>query len=303
MNAPIALFLFNRVNHAKLTIDALSACQEASSSSLFVFCDGPKLNSTESDLQAINEIRTFASQINGFKSVELVLHQNNLGLSNSIIYGINKVLELNETVIVIEDDVLVGKDFLMFMNAALNKYLNVANVAGISGYSFPIRINDPFFTRTGSCWGWATYKKVWQGFIKQKNELHVDFITSEEKQLFNVYDKLYETMFIQNKQAMIQSWAVDFYLYYFLNKLYFLMPGKNLVNNIGFDGSGAHKKNGNFLTNNNPISNILHIELPNIIEEKPLIRKKIIQLYRDGLTKPTKLKRILNKFKRLLKLK
>ncbi len=178
-----------------------------------------------------------------------------------------------------------------------------ANVAGISGYSFPIRINDPFFTRTGSCWGWATYKKVWQGFIKQKNELHVDFIPPEEKQLFNVYDKLYETMFIQNKQAMIQSWAVDFYLYYFLNKLYFLMPGKNLVNNIGFDGSGAHKKNGNFLTNNNLISNILPIELPNIIEEKPLVRKKIIQLYRHGLTKPTKLKRILNKFKRLLKLK
>ncbi len=302
MNAPIALFLFNRVNHAKLTIDALCACPEASASHLFVFCDGPKLKSSESDLQAINEVKTFANQISGFNAVEVVHHQSNLGLSNSIIYGISKVLEANETVIVLEDDILVGKDFLTFMNAALNKYLNVANVAGISGYSFPIKINDPFFTRTGSCWGWATYKRVWQHFIQQKMELHTDLITSEEKQLFNVYDKLYETMFIQNKQAMIQSWAVDFYLYYFLNKLYFLMPGKNLVNNIGFDGTGAHKKNGNFLTNNNPITNILPIELPDSIEEKPLIRKKIIQLYRQGLTKPTKLKKILNKFKRLLKL-
>jgi hypothetical protein len=154
--------------------------------------------------------------------------------------------------------------------------------------------------RTGSCWGWATFKSVWTDFIAQRNKIHVNSIQTEEKKLFNVYNSFYENMFIQNKNAQIQSWAIDFYLYYFLNHKYFLMSGKNLVTNIGFDGTGVHKKNGNFLTDNNPIQKLQEIRFPNSIVEIPEIRKKVIKLYKNGLSKPTLINKFNVKLKRFL---
>jgi hypothetical protein len=300
LNSPIALFLYNRIKQTKYTVEALVSCVEAKDSDIFIFCDGPKKDASLTELRAIQEVIAFAKQIKGFKSIQIFEHQFNLGLSNSIIFGINKVFESYETIVVIEDDIMVSDEFLYFINTAINKYNNNNLVAGISGYSFPIKINEPYFVRTGSCWGWATFKSVWTDFIAQRNKIHVNSIQTEEKKLFNVYNSFYENMFIQNKNAQIQSWAIDFYLYYFLNHKYFLMSGKNLVTNIGFDGTGVHKKNGNFLTDNNPIQKLQEIRFPNSIVEIPEIRKKVIKLYKNGLSKPTLINKFNVKLKRFL---
>jgi hypothetical protein len=302
LNSPIALFLYNRIKQTKYTVEALLSCPEAKDSDLFVFCDGPKKEASLIELNAIKEVVAFAKKIKGFKSIRIFEHQSNLGLSNSIVFGINKVFELYDTIIVVEDDIMVSNEFLYFINTAINKYTNNNLVAGISGYSFPIKKSEPYFVRTGSCWGWATFKNVWIEFMNQRNELHVNSIKTEEKKMFNVYNSFYENMFIQNKNAQIQSWAIDFYLYYFLNHKYFLMSGKNLVANIGFDGTGVHKKNGNFLTDNNPILKLKSIHFPNQILETPQVRNKIIKLYKNGLGKPTLLTRFTLKLKTLLKI-
>jgi len=303
LNAPIALFLYNRPLHATVTVKSLLKCKEAQVSDLYIFCDGPRQSATINDLEAIKNVRNFAEKIVGFNSIKMIFHENNLGLSQSIIFGINNVLEKHQTVIVIEDDVVVGDQFLNFINSGLQKYQGNSAVAGITGYSFPFKINEPYFTRTGACWGWATYKNVWQSFIKERKSLNLNQIETGERVLFNVFENYYEKMFIQNKDALVDSWAIDFYLYYFVNKMYFLMPGKNLVNNIGFDGSGAHKKNGNFLINNNPTVVLKKYKLPDLVEEDTLIRKKIIQLYHNGMSKPSMLNKIINKIKRKLNLK
>lgn len=295
MNAPIALFLYNRINQTKNTVSALLACNEAIDSDLIIFCDGPKKDASAEEIKAVNEVKAYSKLINGFKSIQIYEQPANLGLSNSIVFGISKVFEFYETIIVIEDDIKVSNEFLYFMNTALYKYQNNKLVAGISGYSFPININDPYFVRTGSCWGWATYKYIWLDFIKQRNSLDISSIKTEDKKLFNVYQNFYESMFIQNKKAQIQSWAIDFYLYYFLQHKYFLMSGKNLVSNTGFDGTGVHKKNGNFLTDNNPILKLKEIHFPAEIDELSSVRKKIIQLYKRGLGKANLISKIIHK--------
>lgn len=300
MNSPIALFLYNRIIQTECTVNALLACKEALESDLFIFCDGPKKNQSSAEFDKVREVVEFAKQISGFKSIQIFEHQNNLGLSNSIIFGISKVFEFYETVIVIEDDIVVSNEFLYFINDAVKYYKNNREVAGISGYSYPIKESKPFFVRTGACWGWATFKNVWLEFIEQRVNLNLNSIESIEKPLFNVCNSFYENMFIQNKNAQIQSWAIDFYLYYFINHKYFLMPGKNLIANIGFDGSGVHKKNGNFLTDNNPVQKLGEISYPDNINEPKKVREKIIKLYKKGLGKKTLFDRLLNKLNRLL---
>ncbi len=297
MNAPIALFLYNRPLHATATVKSLLKCKEAQLSDLYIFCDGPRQSATINDLEAIKNVRNFAEKIVGFNSIKMIFHENNLGLSQSIIFGINNVLEKHQTVIVIEDDVVVGDQFLNFINSGLQKYQGSSEVAGVTGYSFPIKINEPYFTRTGACWGWATYKNVWDNFIKNRQALEISSMDTKELDLFNVSDHIYEKIYYHNKNSMIQSWAIEFYVYYFLNKQYFLMPGKNLVANIGFDGTGEHQKNGNFLTDNNPIQALNNFEFPAEISEKKNVRKKMISLYQNGARQHN----LFNKFKLKLK--
>jgi hypothetical protein len=287
VKTPIALFVYNRLELTKKTLEALQQTHGAIESDLFIFCDGAKASENEMSQIKIAEVRNFVKSINSFKSIHIIEQTTNLGLIRSILNGLSYVLEKFNSVIVLEDDIVVGKDFLHFMNNALVKYENEPQIAGISGYSFPLNEKQPYFSRTGSCWGWATYKRVWEQFIKEIDDIDISKLPPNELKLFNVYDTFYQTMFEQNKAGLIQSWAILFYLHYFLNKQYFLFSGVNLVDNTGFDGSGAHQTNSNFLTNNNPILKCQNIEFPDQIFEKEEIRKKITQLYRNGLSKPS----------------
>lgn len=300
MYTPIALFAYNRKRHLINTVKALQDCSLSNQSDLFLFIDGPKSDAKSTQKQEVIDVVDYAKTINGFKSIKIIEQQNNLGLANSIINGITQVLQNHKAVIVLEDDMLVGNDFLVFMNEALLKYENENAIAGVSGYSFPIQEKLPYFTRTGSCWGWATYKRVWDNFLNARNTLNLDLIPAHELALFNVYDSVYSTMFLQSKQGLIQSWAIEFYLYYFSQKQYFLMPGLNLIGNTGFDGSGVHQKNGNFLTDKNLVMDQINLTFPNQIEEQKHIRMKIAKLYANGYERPFFMKNFVNKIKSVL---
>lgn len=297
MFAPIALFLYNRPNHAQEVIEALLKNPEALKSELYIFCDGAKKNTAAEELENIRETQNFAQSVSGFKKVHLKISTANLGLKKSIIQGLSEVLQNNSKVIVLEDDIIVAPHFLHFQNEALAKYLNDNRVAGVSGYSFPIKETSPFFTRTGSCWGWGTFKRVWDNFKEEQHKLDLSQIDSDELGLFNVCGHVYSDMFEKNKLGKLQSWAVEFYVYYFSKKQYFIMPGANLVNNIGFDGSGTHKINRNFLTDNNPIGFIEKIKFPDHVYENKNIRKKIQLLYQKEFARPTLFISLLNKLK------
>jgi hypothetical protein len=300
LKAPIALFVYNRLQHTIKTVEAIRQAIGANESDLFIFCDGAKEKDNVFLQNEITEVRAFVKSIKGFKTVQIVEQKSNLGLSKSIISGVSHLLENNNAIIILEDDIVVGKDFLNFMNNALLKYENEAQIAGISGYSFPINEKQPYFSRTGSCWGWATYKIVWDDFIKKRDQLNLDLIAPQEKSLFNVYGNVYSEMFLQTKQGIIQSWAVEFYLYYFSQKQFFLMPGVNLIANEGFDGSGAHSKKGNFLTDHNPIRSLPESTFPPQIQEEKHIRGKIEKLYRQGYAKPSMINSFVNKIKSVL---
>ena len=63
-------------------------------------------------------------------------NEENHGLSNSIIRGINKVLERNDKIIVLEDDILC-KIFTLH-ESFLNTFENSKNVWYIGGWQYPI---------------------------------------------------------------------------------------------------------------------------------------------------------------------
>jgi GT2 family glycosyltransferase len=120
--APIAIFAYNRPAHLQKALDALAVNPEAIESNLHIFCDGPKPNSNSDNLKNINKVIKIAQTEDRFDKINAIVSDKNLGLSKSIINGVTKVIEEHGNIIVLEDDILVGKNFLKFMNEGLQFY-------------------------------------------------------------------------------------------------------------------------------------------------------------------------------------
>src|SRR5690242_14206934 len=104
MPSPIALFVYNRPDHTRQTIEALRKNTLAPESDLYVCSDGPKPNAVD----AVNATRAHLRTISGFKSVSIHENETNKGLANSIISGVSRVLETHDTIIVVEDDLVTS---------------------------------------------------------------------------------------------------------------------------------------------------------------------------------------------------
>ncbi len=88
--APIVLFVYNRPEHTKRTVESLLKNTLAGDSSLFVFSDGAK---NDNDEKKINDVRDYIKTIKGFAKVEIRERKQNLGLANSVISGVNEVIQ------------------------------------------------------------------------------------------------------------------------------------------------------------------------------------------------------------------
>ena len=86
--SPIVMFVYNRPWHTQKTIEALQNNELASESDLFIFSDGAK-NATS--FKSVNAVRDYIYSITGFKSIQIIERDQNLGLANSIIDGVKGI--------------------------------------------------------------------------------------------------------------------------------------------------------------------------------------------------------------------
>lgn len=270
MLSPIVLFVYNRPDHTKKTLDALSQNELAKDSILYVFCDGTKSNSSQNQIEKINETREVVKkQERNFKEVIITEQTQNLGLADSILNGVSKIITKYGKIIVLEDDIVTSKGFLRFMNESLEIYEYEEKVMHISGYMFPADLenavpNDEqtFFYRATSCWGWATWQRAWQ-----KMNTDTEFLLSElqSKKMINEFDLDGTHKFSKhlelNISKKIKTWAVKWYASVFLEKGLCLHPKYSLVQNIGTDNTGDNSPKTNYFW---------HQKLADFVEVNPI---------------------------------
>ena len=244
--SPIALFTYNRVEHSKIAVKTLLDNPEAKNTDIYIYSDGPK---NESDVYKVSENRNFLRTVSGFRSVTLIEKEFNCGLSNSLINGITDIVNKYGRVIVVEDDLSVSPFFLKFMNDALEYYKNEEKVSAISGYVNPVDTKMPemFFLRYFSCWGWATWKRAWDLFNPDSLDLLFRIRKTWKTNEFNIGNsKNFYNMLLNKALGKNDSWAIRFYASSFLNNKLILFPGKSLVDQNGYDGTGTHCSTGGF---------------------------------------------------------
>lgn len=234
--APIALFLYRRPKHTIKVLKALSDNHLANESKLHIFCDGPKPGADAAEIKNILSVRKIVRQRRWCKSVAITESETNLGLANSIVQGVTKVVDEFEKVIVLEDDIVTSKGFLQYMNNALELYAQDERVFQVSAFMVPSQIvlEPTGFFRAPASWGWGTWRDAWQQYEHDIDVLF-EYANSIDKEFFNLegsYD--YFDQLLRNRSGQLNTWGVRFYTSMLMNHGLCLYPHNTLVQNIGF---------------------------------------------------------------------
>lgn len=244
--APVALFGYDRADHLKKTVEHLRANELANSTAVYVFSDGAKNSQAVPGVQAV---RAYVHEISGFKSVTLIEREKNWGLLRSMIDGVGQIVKEHGKVIVLEDDIITNPKFLVYMNGALEFYHDYKTVGQISGYVAPyvsrksrLGSHDTFFHYRPNCWGWATWGDRWGKADWDPENWHCYFQSAKMRKLFGRSGDDFLRMFRKSMEGRNQSWMARWYYNCFLHGMLTLYPGRSLVDNIGFDGTGVHCK-------------------------------------------------------------
>ena len=242
--APIILFIYNRPDHTKKTLEALHDNLYANESVLYVFADGPKDRASADDLNKIAEARNVVKERLWCKEVILITREKNMKLEDNVIEGISQIINKHGKAIILEDDLVTSPFFLQYCNEGLKVYENAKQVFSINGFMFPIDFSgepETFLCPLAiSSWGWATWADRWNQF--EKSPMYINEIENNKflRNRFNFGDYDFFRMLKD-----LNTWDIRWYYTAFTRNGLGVFPTRSLVRNIGFDGSGTHTGNGN----------------------------------------------------------
>ena len=293
MLAPIALIAFNRVKHFKQTLDALVKNKETKDSILYVCIDGPRnLEDEKSQKEMCRYLEITRLQ---FQDIKIIKQDSNIGLAKNIIQSVTNIVNRHGKLIVLEDDLLVSRMFLKFMNDALTHYEYNKKVWHIAGHTITNddqKIDDVFLYRVMNCWGWGTWKNRWSHFEKNSEKLINEF-TEEDIKNFNLDNtESFWSQVVDNHSGLLNTWAIFWYATIFKNKGLCMNPFYSYVKNIGFDGSGTHKNLNKRFQDSQVLNNYGEFK-PQLNTEENLLAVERIKKYNLDKT---------NNFKKFIKL-
>lgn len=239
--APIAVIVYNRINTFKQCIDALKNNSLAVHSDLYIVSDAS--GKTKDDM-LVDEVRSFSRQISGFKTVNFIFREKNIGGSESGMLAEKEIIEKHGRIIMLEDDVIVSKAFLAFMNNALDFYENDKSVFSISGYCPPVAYTPKWRNRMlvapFHCpWGYATWADRYQTINPRINP-YPSIINNKPIVNYIIKNCLFmiETLRSDYYQPTLGCIDVRLSFQVMLNKMVSVYPAISLTRNIGLDGNG-----------------------------------------------------------------
>ncbi len=293
MNAPITIFCYNRPVHLEHTLQSLLKCPEAKQNPVYFFCDGPK---NADDLVKTEAVREIVHRYAHHFDSKLHFNKKNQGLATSIISGVTNALAEHETVIVLEDDIEVNKDFLLFMNTGLSVHQQQTNICSVSGYLMPIDTsaiqNTTLLLPRASSWGWATWKDRWFA-VDWDEAVKDDFLVNKrlQKEFGRWGGEDLIPMMKKQLIGKIDSWLVRWAYHHFKTRSYCLFPKESLAINRGNDGSGTHSPKSNIYQPKNAGS----FKEPELMEPTPAIDDLAIKSLHRFL-KPSPIRKVINFF-------
>lgn len=254
INTPVAFFIFNRPKFTKKVFEVI---RQAKPNKLFVIADGERSERPGEDENCV-AARAIVEQIDWDCEVFRNYSKVNLGCGQRVSTGISWVFEQVEEAIILEDDCLPHPTFFSFCHQLLKKYRNNPKIMSISGTNWLEQWKPEkqsyHFSFCGGVWGWATWRRAWQGYdyqmklwVSKETREHIRDFIGDDKQfeaLSNIFSRVY--------RGEIDTWDYQLIFHYFLHSGIEVVPSVNLISNIGFGEDATHTKNPYDLRSNLP---------------------------------------------------
>src|SRR5262245_11885581 len=119
--SPIVLFAYKRPDHTRRCLESLAQNTWAPESQLIIYCEAPK---NPAEIGAVAQVRALVKSRRWCADVSVIERERHLGLAQSVLTGVTETLQQHESVIVLEDDLVLAPRFLEFTNHALYHYRN-----------------------------------------------------------------------------------------------------------------------------------------------------------------------------------
>lgn len=244
----VALIFFNRADTLEKVFEQVRIARP---SKLFLIQDGAR-KGNEKDKFGIERCRrVFEGKIDWKCEVIRDFSEENLGCGMRVYSGIRNAFERVDKLIILEDDCVPSQSMFTFCKELLDKYEKDQRICSISGMNHLGEYNpngrDYFFCSTGTIWGWATWKRVWE---------YMDYEMSfqNDEYAMKTFDSMYYNSYIKKSiQQMgmdrkkqwqsthkLSSWTYQFRMIRHLQSQLVIVPTKNLVSNIGVTGDATH---------------------------------------------------------------
>lgn len=241
-DVPVLMIFFCR---DKMFQQVFEAVKNARPSKLYLYQDGARPNN-DSDVAGINKCREIADGIDWDCEVYTMYQEKNFGCDPSEFIAQRWFFSNVEYGIVLEDDDVPSESFFPYCLELLKKYKDDERINIICGMNneevSPNVDSSYFFSKTGSIWGWASWKRVvskWDehyNWLNNKNDLN-----NMRKQFINDYSynsfmKTVERHKASNRAHYESIGGADTYLYNRLN----IVPKYNMITNIGLGEIATH---------------------------------------------------------------
>ncbi len=251
IRTPIALLIFNRPVTTSRVFEEIRRAQPPL---LLVVADGPRPDHPK-DLEQCAATRAIIDRVDWSCEVRKNFSNTNLGCKKRVSSGVTWIFQEAQEAIILEDDCLPHPTFFRFCEALLEKYREDGRIGHIGGVNFQFgrkrTDHSYYFSRYNHVWGWASWRRAWEGYdpdLRRWPEIRdgrwlVDFLADKRLVAYwwGIFEKVYENR--------IDTWDYQWTFHCWAQNRLSIIPGVNLVSNIGFDGGATHTKGRNRYAN------------------------------------------------------
>ena len=124
---PVAVIGFLRKDVLEATLNNLAKADGVSERDIYVYLSAPRNDADKPKTDAVKRFVENYKQ-NVLKNITIVLRDKNEGAGKNIRYAVTETLEKTGKAIILEEDILVSKTFLKYMDSALDFYENDARI-------------------------------------------------------------------------------------------------------------------------------------------------------------------------------
>lgn len=242
---PILISSYIRPEKLDECLKSISQCKNLLNRPIYVTSDAAFSKSHEKLVKNCRDV------VKRYKELNIKGRYTTINSKGQIIQDVaHEIMREYPYFIALEDDNIVSKDFLIYMDYHLTRNLDNQNIFSVCAYTFPgKRKNNPIIPllwQAHNAWGAGYFTDRFLRMREITKDSHI-YIENYLSSFYQVIQRqrisphfLRSSLSCYIKRSSHDDVLISIYMY--LNSLYSIYPSRSLVRNTGHDGSGMNNK-------------------------------------------------------------